>query len=259
MSAILRVHDLSLSRSGFLILDHISWQVQPEENWVILGANGSGKTSLLKVLVGYLPPTSGSVSVLDQSFGHSDWHELRKAVGIVSSGIANLMHSEDTALEIVVGGKSATIGSWKGITKAERNSALDLLKSVKIAHLAFKRWELFSQGERQRVLIARALMARPKILILDEPCAGLDPAAREEFLIFLNQQATSAQAIPLLFVTHHVEEVIPCFTHALVLKAGRVLSAGSLSELNSAILSDAFSHNVSLRRKNRRFTLTMEH
>ncbi len=259
MSSILGVHHLSVHRSGFKILDDISWQVQPGENWVILGANGSGKTSLLKVLVGYLTPTTGTVTVLGQSFGHSDWRELRKAVGIVSSSVANLIHPEDTGLEIVVGGKSATIGSWNRITKAEKSSALDLLRSIEAGHLGSKNWELFSQGERQRVLIARALMTRPKILILDEPCAGLDPAAREDFLTFLGQQATSNHATPLLLVTHHVEEIVPPLTHVLVLKAGRVLSASPLSQLNSTVLSEAFSHHVRLRQKNRRFTLTVEH
>lgn len=255
MNLILGVRHLSVHRAGFKILDDISWQVQAGENWVILGANGSGKTSLLKVLLGYLSPTTGAVTVLGQSFGHSNWRELRSAVGIVSSSVANLVHPEDTGLEIVVGGKSATIGSWGRITKSEKNFALDILQSVEAGHLIFKRWELFSQGERQRVLIARALMARPKILILDEPCAGLDPAARESFLTFLAQQAASSHATPLLLVTHHVEEIIPSFTHVLVLKAGRISSAGPISQLKSTILSEAFSRRVTLLRKNGRFTL----
>lgn len=259
MTSILGVHDLSVHRSGFTILDHISWQVHSSENWVILGANGSGKTSLLKTLVGYLTPTMGTVSVLGKSFGHSDWRELRKSIGIVSSSVANLVHPEDTGLEIVAGGKSAMIGSWQRITKADRSLALDLLKSVEAVHLAGKSWALFSQGERQRVLIARALMANPKILILDEPCSGLDPVAREDFLVFLGQHAASKHAAPLLFVTHHVEEIISSMTHALVLKAGRVLLADRLSKLNSAVLSEAFSRPTKLRCVNRRFTLTVGH
>ncbi len=258
MVSILEIQGLSIHRSKFKILDDISWQVRRGENWAILGANGSGKTSLLKALVGYLTPTTGTITVLNESFGHSDWRELRKAVGIVSSSVANLIHPEDTGLEIVVGGKSASIGSWKRIHKAERRSALDLLESVKADHLEGKIWALFSQGERQRILIARALMAKPAILILDEPCAGLDPVAREDFLAFLTHHAASTHAAPLLFVTHHVEEIIPCLTHALVLKSGRVLTAGPLSQLNSSVLSEAFSCRVILRRKNHRITLTVK-
>lgn len=255
---ILEVRNLSIHRSGFKILDEVSWQVHRGEGWAILGANGSGKTSLLKALVGYLTPSSGDVVVLGESFGHSDWRELRKAVGMVSSGVANLMHEEDTGLEIVVGGKFASIGSWGRVSKADRNRALELLESVEGIHLGSKPWSVFSQGERQRVLIARALMGSPKVLILDEPCSGLDPAAREEFLTFITRHAAFAHAAPLLFVTHHVEEIMPCLTHALVLKTGRVSTACPIEQLNSGVLSEAFSRKVTLRRKNQRFMLTME-
>ena len=245
-----------MQRGRTLILDRVEWRVDRGQHWVILGANGSGKTSLLSALTGYLMPSAGLISVLGQRFGRTDWRDLRRQIGLVSSALRQRMADEEPALESVVSGRYAMIDYWGKITAADRKRALYILRQVECAHLAERPWLYLSQGERQRVLIGRSLMARPRLLILDEPCAGLDPAARERFLIFLQQLGTRTNAPTLVLVTHHVEEIMPVFSHALILKGGRVLGAGEKREvLNSHTLGQAFGVPVRLSSRAGRYTL----
>jgi len=256
MPPILSVRELSIRRDGTRILDGVSWTVQRGEHWVILGANGSGKTSLLSALTGYLSPTSGEVSVLGQTFGESDWRELRKHVGLVSSSVRQMMADHEEALTTVISGKYAMIDYWGAIKRADRAAGLRILKQIEATHLAERRWEVLSQGERQRILIGRALMAKPRLLILDEPCAGLDPVAREHFLAFLQRLGAQRGAPALLFVTHHVEEIMPVFTHTLLLRGGRVLGSGVKDDvLTSARLAQVFGAKLRLSFAAGRYTL----
>lgn len=223
---------------------------------MILGANGSGKTSLLSALTGYLTPTLGEVTLLGETYGQSDWRELRERIGIVSSAIRQKVPDWDSAELVVIGGKYAMIDYWGRVKKDDRAEALRQLRRVGCAHLAKRDWGVLSQGERQRVLIARALMAHPAVLILDEPCAGLDPVARENFLDFIQRLAARNDAPTLLFVTHHVEEITPAFTHALILKKGRVLASGPIAgTVTSESLSRAFSAKLRLRKSGGRYLL----
>jgi iron complex transport system ATP-binding protein len=240
------------------ILEQIDWEVQKGEHWAILGPNGSGKTSLLRALTGYLPPTAGTISVLGETYGRSDWRELRKRIGIVSSSIYQMMAENETAFNAVLSGRYAQIGLWCETAPAERREAARILRRVECEYLRERPWTHLSQGERQRVLIGRALMARPRLLILDEPCAGLDPAAREHFLQFLERLARGPGAPALVLVTHHTEEITPSFSHVLVLKEGRVAASGSKARmLNSRLLSDAFGVPVRLRRERGRYLLSV--
>ena len=250
------MRDLAIRRGETLILDDLSWAVQKGEHWVILGANGSGKTSLLSALTGNLSPTSGEVSVLGETFGESDWRELRKHIGLVSSSVRQMMADHEPALTTVISGKYAMIDYWGRIKSADRAAAARILGLVEATHLADRRWEVLSQGERQRILIGRALMAKPRLLILDEPCAGLDPVAREHFLAFLQRLGTQRGAPALIFVTHHVEEIMPAFTHALLLREGRVVMGGKKDDvLTSARLSEVFGATLKLGHKNARYSL----
>ncbi len=246
---ILRVDDLTVRRGRQTILDGIDWRLVRGEHWVILGANGSGKTSLLSALTGYLTPSAGRVEVLDAVYGHADWRDLRRRVGLVSSSIRQMMPEEDPALAVVLGGRDAIIGAWRKSSPREIAKARAALRETECAHLADRPWAVLSQGERQRVLIARALVAKPAVLLLDEPCAGLDPVAREKFLQFVERLAGARKSgVTLVLITHHVEEITPSFSHALVLKEGRVLAAGTKkNSLTSAVLGEAFGAALTLR------------
>ncbi|MFI5357514.1 MAG: ABC transporter ATP-binding protein [Opitutales bacterium] len=223
---VLHVQALTVRRDHTVILDRVDWRVQRGENWVILGANGSGKTSLLRALTGYLAPTSGEIDLLGERFGASDWRALRERIGVVTSSFASLIPVCEPAWDTVISGRFAQLDLWAHVSAADRQAGLRLLRHVGAAYLAAREWRHLSQGERQRVLIARALMARPRLLILDEPCAGLDPVARIDFLALVDRLARIRGGPALVFVTHHVEEITPAFTHALLLRGGRVVAAG---------------------------------
>ena len=213
---------------------------------------------MLSALTGYLMPTVGNIFVLGEHYGDSDWRELRRRVGMVSSSVRQLMNDDEPAIETVISGKFAMIDLWGRVTRKDRAGALRLLRSVECAYLADRPWRVLSQGERQRVLIGRALMAKPQLLILDEPCAGLDPAAREHFLQFLQRLGTRPGSPTLLLVTHHVEEIVPVFSHVLILKGGRVLAAGQRPKtLTSRLLSQAFNTRIELRTRKERYAMSV--
>jgi iron complex transport system ATP-binding protein len=256
---ILEISAMRIRRGDTLILDDLSWRVEHGQHWVILGANGSGKTSLLSALTGYLMPTAGAIQLLGEEYGKSDWRELRTRIGLVSSSIRQLMADSEPALDSVASGKYAMIDFWGRPKAADRQRALLILKQIECSHLAKRPWAYLSQGERQRILIGRALMADPKLLILDEPCAGLDPAAREHFLQFLQRLGKRRGAPTLVLVTHHVEEIMPIFSHLLVLKGGRAIGAGELqATLSARLLSEAFDAPMRLRVEGGRYSLRVK-
>ena len=256
---LLEISNLRIERGGTVILNDVNWRVNAGEHWVILGANGSGKTSLLSALTGYLMPTAGEISLLGETYGQSDWRELRKKIGLVSSSVRQMMADDEPALETVASGKYAMIDFWGQLNRAEKGEALRLLKQVECGYLAERPWRVLSQGERQRVLVARALMAKPRVLILDEPCAGLDPAAREHFLQFLQRLGTRKNSPTLVLVTHHVEEIMPVFSRVLILESGRVLAAGKKADaLNSKNLSIAFGARIRLEQTGNRYALKVQ-
>jgi iron complex transport system ATP-binding protein len=257
LSPVITVSKLRVERET-VILEGINWAVQRGQHWVILGANGSGKTSLLSTLTGYMPPTAGEISVLGECYGRSDWRELRKRVGIVSSSIHQLMEGHQTSLATIISGRQAAIGTWGGVQPSERREAQKILHLIEAQEIRDRTWRVLSQGERQRILIGRALMARPELLILDEPCAGLDPVAREHFLHFLGRLTQTRHAPTLVLVTHHVEEIIPAFSHVLLLRKGEVLAAGPKSKvLTAGLLSNAFGASVGLRHQRSRYSITV--
>ncbi len=251
-----------MQRGGRRILDGIDLVVGRGEHWVILGGNGSGKTSLLNVLMGYLTPTSGEVTMRGRedavNSASQSWDDWRKRIGFVSSSISQLIEPAETALEIVLSGRHAMVNYWQQEDDpAEIRDAEAKLEKVDCPPLRDQPWAVLSQGERQRVLIGRALMARKlEILVLDEPCAGLDPVAREHFLNFVEELTQKGSFRSLILVTHHVEEIIPAITHALVLKDGKAVSQGEKRRaLNSHSLSEAFGAELRLRSRLGRYRL----
>lgn len=252
---IFEVEKLRVEREA-VILHEVNWRVERGQHWVILGANGSGKTSLLSALTGYLMPSSGEIRIGAASFGADDWREVRTSVGLVSSSLGHKIDERQTARDVILSGRDAQINFWGRVPVGEARRAAHILRQVRATHLADRAWRYLSQGERQRVLIGRALMAQLRMLFLDEPAAGLDPVAREDFLKFLTALAKSRTAPTLVLVTHHVEEIVPLFTHVLLLRNGRTLAAGSKARvLTSANLTATFHAPVAVKQTRGRYRL----
>ena len=244
---VLEVSRLRIAREDKVILRGLNWRVEPGQHWVILGPNGSGKSSLLAALTGYFAPTSGSLSVLGETFGRSDWRELRRRIGLVGPSVAAMIQPAEPALSVVAGGVDGLINLWRRPKPATCSLARRLLRLLKVGALAARPWGHLSQGERQRVLIARALASDPALLILDESCAGLDPIARAEFLSLVKRLPKLKPGLAIVFVTHHVEEILPTFTHVLLLRNGAALAAGKMADvLKPAALSKLFGRKVRL-------------
>lgn len=257
-TATLKIRDLTIRRGTTHILSGVNWTIRRGEQWVILGANGSGKTSLLNTLSGYLQATEGDIQVLGETYGETDWTKLRKVIGVVNHTVADWINGDETALEIAVSGIHAQINYWGRVTKKDRATALATLEEYGLAYAADRTWLQLSHGERQRSLICRALLAQFRLLILDEPCGGLDPVARAGFLRFMETLTTKPSAPALILVTHHVEEITPGFTHVLVLKNGRVHAAGPKKDvLTSKTLSEAFHADLTVRKVGETYRLEL--
>lgn len=247
MTTVISMKDVALTRNQKQILSSINWQVKDGQHWGILGLNGSGKTSLLNIINGYHFPTSGEVTVLSGLFGKTNLPELRKKIGFVSSSLdrfSNMVNNE-VALRVVISGKFASFGIYEKFSQTDIDEALAILQTVGLAHLKNQPFNLLSQGEQRRVLIARALMSKPKILILDEPCSGLDILAREQLLDMLDRVAKSGCHI--LYVTHHIEELTDIISHVLLLKDGQIVATGEKhTVLNDTELSETFKVPVKI-------------
>ena len=252
----LQLTDVRLIRDDRAILDGISWTVRDAERWVVLGANGCGKTTLLRIASLYLHPSSGRVEVLGGELGRIDVRTHRTRIGIVSSGFADLLRSTITAADIVMTAKHAALEPWwHEYTADDRERALELLDRFGCRPLADHELATLSSGERQRVQLARSLMNEPGLLLLDEPTAGLDLGGREDLVARLARLASDATAPPMVLVTHHVDEIPPGFTHLLLLREGRILSAGPLtSTLTAAALSECFGVPLTLEQRDGRYS-----
>ncbi len=254
----IHLENILLYRNGKTILRNITWSVEKAQHWAILGLNGSGKTTLLKVLNGYLWPNGGSIEVLGQTYGKVDIREIRKSIGWVSAAMIEEFDRRDPAIEIVLSGKYGAIRLFEKVKERDIQEGVAMLERFGIASLANREFEYLSAGERQRLQIARALMAKPEILILDEPCTGLDVIEREHLLQTMAQVAADGN-ITLLYVTHHVEEVLPCFSHVLLMREGEIFAQGERSELlTEQVLSNFFRHSLTIQYENDRAWLAIK-
>ncbi len=250
LKAAIELRGVGLRRERAQILRDVDWRVEAGEHWALVGENGAGKTSLLEIVMGYLWPTTGSVEVLGARYGEVDLREHRTRIGWVGSSFSQRLAAvrpDETAIEVVVSGERALVGLWQAPTEEQRAAARSVLEALGRGDLAGRPFRTLSQGEQQTVLLARMWMARADLLILDEPCTGLDLRAREQVLEAVGRLAQEGGPT-LLYVTHHVEEILPAFTHALLLKGGRVLAAGPKEGvLTGRRLSEAFEIGLDVR------------
>jgi len=223
---IVRLDHISFIRDHNVILHDISVLIDKGQHWAIIGPNGSGKTSLISIINGYHHPSEGTAQVLGRRFGKTDLRELRKHIGEASSEIKNMLHTEDKV-------KARMLLEFFGLSEKEDRP-----------------FNILSSGEQQKTLLARALMPEPELLVLDEPCAGLDMSAREELLDAIQKMCDAPGGPTLILVTHHIEEIIPAVTHALALRQGRVVAQGDKNDvLTGEVLSRTFDLSIEVQER----------
>ena len=252
---VIDMHGVSVVRGSTTLLDSVSWTVELDERWVILGPNGAGKTTLLQLAAALLHPSSGQIRLLGEPLGLTDVFELRPRIGFASAAIAVRIPPQEVVRDLVVSAGYAVLGRWRERYEAEdHDRASSLLELMGVASFADRAFGTLSEGERKRVQIARALMPDPEIMLLDEPAAGLDLGGREDLLVRLSALADDPDAPTLVMVTHHVEEIPPSFSHAMLLREGAVVAAGLIRDVvTSANLSDTFGLPLRLTRSGGRY------
>jgi iron complex transport system ATP-binding protein len=256
MRSALLLDDVHLQFGAAEVLRGVSLRVDAADRWAVLGANGAGKTSVLRVAALYQHPSRGRVEVLGQVLGRCDVRTLRERIAFSSPAIASVLEPRMTAAEVVMTAKHAALAPWwHRYDDDDRRRARELLDRFGCGTLAEHAFPTLSAGERQRVLLARALMREPELILLDEPTAGLDIGGREQLLADLARLATAPAAAPVVLVTHHLEEIPPGFTHALVLRRGETIASGAIAEtLTDAVLTDCFGVALRVEHRAGRFT-----
>lgn len=235
--SIISMEHVSLRREENQILDNVHLRIEQGEHWVILGRNGSGKTTLLEMMNGYMFPSQGRIEVLGNLYGQCDVREVRKEIGYISQTLIEKLTPRDPVWEVVATGAYAFLRFYQTIPDEVKAKAMGLLDDMGFANLANNPLGTLSQGERKKVMLARSLMAEPKLLIMDEPCAGLDLYEREKMLAEIDR--LRQRNITVVYVTHHVEEIVPLFTHVALIRDGRIAAAGPKQEV---LTQDTIKH-----------------
>jgi iron complex transport system ATP-binding protein len=244
---------VALDIDGKRVLSDVDWVVRRGESWAVLGPNGAGKTCLLSIVDGYRWPSEGDAVVLGRRFGATDLRDLRKEVGMISSYLDGMVRRDESVLDFVVSGRYGSTRLWKRAEESDKRRARSLLRLMGILAHQKKRLGELSQGERQRAAIARALMARPRLLVLDEPFEGLDMGSREGLIERLGKVAEEGDTT-LILVAHRTEDIPKGFTHALLLRKGGVVASGEArATLTAENLSRTFGVDVRVRRLGGRY------
>lgn len=261
MNEVLGLAGVSVVRGRKDLLTDINWQVKEGERWVVLGPNGAGKTTLLQIAGARIHPTRGVAGVLGEVLGAVDVFELRPRIGLSSAALATNIPEHENVLNVVLTASYGMTGRWReAYEKLDERRAFALLHAWGMSTMINRPFVTLSEGERKRVQIARALMTDPELLLLDEPGAGLDLAGREDLVARLSELAADEDAPAMVLVTHHLEEVPPGFTHALLLREGEVVAAGPIAEtLTEEKLSETFNTPLSLRSEGGRFSAVAKH
>ncbi|TVT17996.1 ABC transporter ATP-binding protein [Amycolatopsis rhizosphaerae] len=252
---VVRLSGVGVRRGRSDLLAGVDWTVELDERWVVLGPNGAGKTTLLRLAAAELYPTVGTVDLLGERMGKVSIFDLRPRIGFTSAALAARVPGDELVRDVVVSAGYAVVGRWReAYDRLDTDRAMELLGALGIAHLAERTFGTLSEGERKRALIARALMTDPEMLLLDEPAAGLDLGGREDLVARLSTLALDPDAPAMVLVTHHVEEIPPGFTHALLVREGRVVVSGLLDDvLTAENLSKTFDQDLVLERSGDRF------
>ena len=255
MDAVLELAGVTVRRGTSTLLDGVDWAVEEDERWVVLGPNGAGKTTLLQVAAALIHPTSGVAGILGEVLGTVDVFELRPRIGLTSAALAERIPREERVHDVVVSASYGVLGRWREhYDTLDHDRADQLLREVGAARLRDRTFGTLSEGERKRVQIARALMTDPELLLLDEPAAGLDLGGREDLVSTLSVLAMDPDAPATVLVSHHVEEIPPGFTHALLLREGAVVAAGPLEQvLTEEALSATFAMPLRLSQEDGRW------
>lgn len=240
-----RLSEVRVRVGGRQVLGPIDWTIKRGERWALLGQNGAGKTTLLSILGAERHPTSGTAWVLGDEIGKTDLRVLRSRIGHVGHLIADRLPQDERVIDLVLTGKGSLLAPWWGdFDDADRQRASELLRSLRCGHIENQSFRRCSQGERQRVLLARALFAGSELLLLDEPALGVDLPGREALVIALDELARTTDAPTTVHVAHTLEE-LPAISHALVLRDGAALAMGTAAEvMTSAVLSHAYEIDV---------------
>jgi iron complex transport system ATP-binding protein len=228
---ILELKNIDLIRDGNTILNNITWSVHENHHWAIIGRNGSGKTMMTNVIAGYEWPTSGSVQLLGKKLGKTDIRELRKHIGWVSNDLQKQVKRQDTVLNVVLSGLFSSVGLYEETTKQQQNKAHEILTQLDMGKDANKQFGILSYGQQRRVLIARSLINEPALLLLDEPCNGLDMRAKQDYLEWLNNLMKQKNGPSIVMITHHIDEIIENIGNVLYLKDGKIFDNGKKQEM----------------------------
>jgi len=255
MSAILEIENLSVRRGGKAILGPLNWQVLEGQRWVVLGPNGAGKTTLLQVCSSLIHPTSGSIKILGEQLGKVDVFELRTRIGLTSSALVEQLPTDELVIDVVLTAAYAMLGRWQEKYDLwDESRAMALLTALGVRELGDRNFGSLSEGEKKRVQIARALMADPELLLLDEPASSLDLGGREDLLKRIEVFAKDPLAPATVIVTHHIEEIPAGTTHALLLKEGSEVSKGDINTVITDLnLSNAYGLPISVQSEGGRF------
>jgi iron complex transport system ATP-binding protein len=251
-----QLEGISIVRSGAHLLDWIDLSIGESDRWVVIGPNGAGKTTMLQVLAAQLHPTEGTAHLLGETLGQVDVFELRPRIGVASAALADRIPKSERVADVIISAAYAVMGRWREeYDELDVSRADELMRRLRVDHLADRTFGTLSEGERKRVQIARALMTDPELLLLDEPAAGLDLAGREALVGTLSDLCTDPNAPATVLVTHHVEEIPLGITHALLLKQGRVVASGPIEQtITAGLMSYTFDLPLEISRVNGRWS-----